>query len=65
MGFWAATVKSNTTNMKINWPPHLLVRRIGLPTSDPKGASHEYIGSMRGYSRGKGERLVGSWREEI
>lgn len=54
MGFWAATVKSNTSNMKINQPPRLPVRRSGLPASDPRGASDKYTGSVRGCSRGKG-----------
>ena len=63
MGFWAATEKSNTSNMKINaLPPP--VRRSSLPTGDPRGASDKYTGSTKGCGRGKGERLMGSWRED-
>lgn len=45
-------------------PPRLLVRRSGLPASDPRGASDKYLGSTKGCSRGNGERLMGSWRED-
>ncbi len=44
--------------------PRLLVRRSGLPASDPREASDKYTGSIKGCSRGKRERLVGSWRED-
>lgn len=64
MGFWAATAKSNTSNMKINRPPVSWSERSALPASDPRGVSDKYTSSARGCSKGKGGRFAGSWKED-
>lgn len=66
MGFWVATAKSNTSNMKINHPPppHLLVRRSGLPAGDWSGASGKYTGSTKGCGKAKVGNLAGSCKED-
>lgn len=37
-------------------PPHLLVRRSGLPAGDLRGTSDKYAGSIKGCGRGKLEK---------
>lgn len=48
MGFWAATAKSNTSNMKINRSGEAV-----LPAADLRAISDEYTASTKGCGRSK------------
>lgn len=45
-------------------PPHLLVRRSGLPAGDWSGASGKYTGSTKGCGKAKVGNLAGSCKED-
>lgn len=55
MGFWAATAKSNTSNMKINRSPPIVSwsGEVVLPAADLRAISDEYTASTKGCGRSK------------
>lgn len=61
MGFWAATAKSNTSNMKINRGPPLISwsGEAILQAGDLRAISDEYTVSTKGCGRSKrGEKSL-------